>query len=453
VAGKASASGTPALPASAGGKRRRLALALLLLATGGAVAGYLAWRPRAAPVPPISTEGMDSEMAAAIMKARAEVEAQPRSADAWGKLGMVLYAHSLYADAVPFLTEAERLDKADPRWPYLHGLAAIMSRDDEAIAYLERAVRLAPASVTTRLRLAEEYWNLERVDEAEVLFRALLEEDPANGRALLGHGRVLSRRGQWREALGPLALAAADPVARRSARIALAEAYLRLGDPAQAEAERRRAADGGPDIPWPDSIAAEAEQYQVGLEMRLQEALRLAESGQIDAALARVEQALRDHPDSDEAHVALARVLVRANRLDEAEKELRRAVALNPRLVDGHFRLGGVLMLRKQYAGAERSYRQAVALQPTHGLALYNLGECCLKLGRPADAIEAFRDATRAHPELAAAHLRLGELLLEAGKAAEAADHLEQATTLDTGNQQARNLLEQARQRLPRRNP
>jgi tetratricopeptide (TPR) repeat protein len=418
---------------------------IVLLIAGAGLGAYFAWRPRPTPVPPIRTDGLDAEVAAAINQARADVEAQPQSAAAWGTLGKVLFAQDLYADCAPILAEAERLDASDARWPYFRGLAVILLRPDEGIALMERAVQLAPAGVSTRLRLAEEYWKLERIDEADALFRALLEEEPANPRALLGHGRVLLRRGQCQDALEPLTTAARAPTAQRSAHIALAEAYLRLGDAAGAETERKLALDGGGDVPWDDTILAEADRFRLGLEPRLQTTMRLADQGRIEDALHLSEQALEDHPASDEAHLTRAKVLIRAKGFGDAEKELRRAVGLNPNLVEGHFLLGSVLVVRKEYDAAERSYLRAIALKPTHGLALYNLGECRLKQPNRAGAIEAFRDAVRAHPDLGAAQLRLGELLLEDGKASEASTHLEQAVRLDGKNDRARDLLEKAR--------
>jgi tetratricopeptide (TPR) repeat protein len=434
----------PPTPAPATSKRLLVGVLVVLLVTGAGVGAYLVWRPRPTPVPPIRTDGLDAEVAAAINQARADVEVQPQSAVAWGTLGLVLFAQDLYADCAPILAEAERLDATDARWPYFRGLAVILSQPDEGIALLERAVQLAPASVSTRLRLAEEYWKLERIDGADAIFRALLDEDPANPRALLGHGRVLLRRGQCQDALEPLTTAAKAPTAQHSAHIALAEAYLRLGDAAAAETERRLAADGG-DVPWHDTILAEADRFRLGLEPRLQTTMRLADQGRLEDALHLSEQALEDHPASDEAHLTRAKVLIRAKRFGDAEKELRRAVALNPNLVEGHFLLGSVLVMRKEYDAAERSYLRAIALKPTHGLALYNLGECRLKQPNRAGAIEAFRDAVRAHPDLAAGQLRLGELLLEDGKVAEATTHLEQAVRLDGKNDHARELLEKAR--------
>jgi tetratricopeptide (TPR) repeat protein len=435
----------PPTPTSAKGKRRLLVLLGVLLLAGAGVGGYFLWRPRATPVPPIRTGGLDVEVVAAIDKARADVAARPRSADAWGQLGMVLFAHDMYADCADVFAEAQRLDPADARWPYFRGLAVILIKPDEGIALLERAVQLRPRNFSLRLRLAEEYLKLDRLDEADALFRDLLAEQPDNPRALLGHGRILSRRGQWQEALEPLAAAAGHPTARHSARVALAEAYQRLGNETAAEDERKRAAEAPADADWPDTVLEEARWLQTGLAPRVHKILRLSDGGETDEALTLADQLVRDHPDSDEAHLTRAKVLLRANRFRDAEPELRRAVALNDNLVDGHFLLAVALTARKDYEAAEREYLRAIELKPAYALAHYNLGDCRLKQGKKAEAIQAFRDAVRYRPDLAAAHLELGALLLQDGQRAEATTHLEEAVRLDGKNERARKLLEEAR--------
>ncbi len=436
---------TPLTPAPPKHKRRLLVLATVLLLAGAGAAGYLAWRPRHPVVPPIASAGLDAEVAAAIAEARAGVEARPKSAAAWGRLGMVLFAQDMYADCAGILAEAQRLDPNEARWPYFRGLALILVEPDQGIALLERAAQLAPDSLSVRLRLAEEYLKLERIDEAEALFRDLLAEHPYNPRALLGRGRILSRRGRWQEALAPLQMAATHPSARRSARVALAEAYSRLGKTADAEAERQLAAEVSADAPWPDAFLAETRQFRTGLQPRILDALALGESGQIDEALALSSQVLRDHPDSDEAHLTRAKLLIRAKRHDEAESELHQSLTLNPDLIDGHFLLGAVLMLRGDYEAAERSFLRTIALKPASALAHQNLGFCRLKQGNKAGAIVAFRDAVRYRPDLAVAQLELGALLLQDGQVKEAISHLEQAARLDGKNERTRGLLAEAR--------
>jgi tetratricopeptide (TPR) repeat protein len=420
-------------------------LSLVLLLAGGAAAGYLIWRPHGPVVPAIATAGMDHEVVAAIADARAGVEARPKSAAAWGRFGMILFAQDMYSDCLAVFAQAERLDPADARWPYFQGLALMFIEPARGIVLLERAARLAPDSLTTKLRLAEEELKLERTDEADALFRELLLDQPSNPRALLGRGLILSRGGRWQESLEPLRAAAAHPTARRAARAGLAEAYSRLGDPKAAEEERRIAAELPPDLKWPDDYLAQARQYRTGLEPRVLDALEMGEQGQVDEGLALSTEVVRDHPDSDEAHLTRAKLLIRAGRPEEAEGELRQALKLNSDLVGGHFLLGAVLAQRGDFAGGERGFLRAVALKPAHGLAHQNLGTCRLRLGKRSEALTSFREAVRCRPDLPVAHLELGALLLEDGRAAEAVAHLEQAERLDGKNERVRSLLAEAR--------
>src|SRR5947199_125155 len=110
---------TTAPPATDARKRKQLLIALLvaLLATA-AVVGYFAWWHEKVVVPEIRTAGRDAEVAAAINKAHAEVESHPDSAEAWGRLGLVLFANDMYEECIEFMLGAERLNSIDARWPY-----------------------------------------------------------------------------------------------------------------------------------------------------------------------------------------------------------------------------------------------------------------------------------------------------------------------------------------------
>src|SRR5262249_14860708 len=141
---------TTAPPSSAKRKHLRLVLWAVPLLVGAAVAGYFAWRPRPAVLPPIATDHLDAEVVAAIDTARAGVMAQPEAAAAWGRLGMVLFAQDMYADCTGIFAEAERLDPKDPRWPYYRGLALIMNRPEEGIVALQRAAAIPPYNLTVR---------------------------------------------------------------------------------------------------------------------------------------------------------------------------------------------------------------------------------------------------------------------------------------------------------------
>jgi tetratricopeptide (TPR) repeat protein len=437
----------PPTSASLHFKRRRLLLCVVLAIAALGVAGAVVWWMRVPTVPAIPTEGLDADVVAAIAKARGDVAARPQSAGAWGRFGMVLFAHELYAASVPVFAAAERLDPADARWPYFRGLALIQQQPDEGVAALERAATLPSGTFSVRLELAEELLKLCRVDEADAHFRALFAEQPENPRALLGHGQVLASRGDWQGAVTVLRKIADHPTARRAARIALAEAYYRLGDDAEADRQRRLAEQAPNDLRWPDPFLLQAKEFQTGLKPSLDHGLELLAGGRVEEATAFLSRVVNDHPDSDKAHLALARVFIRAGTLDGAERELHAALQVNPALVEGHFLLAGTALAQGNYDAAERSYLRAIQLKPSYGLAYHNLGECRLKQGKQSQAAAAFREALRLRPDLTAAHLKLAELLIADGNAAEAILHLEEALRLDPRNDHVRRLLEQARAR------
>jgi tetratricopeptide (TPR) repeat protein len=383
----------------------------MLLLAGASVGSYLVWRWSAPIVPTIATDGLDAEVVAAVEQARADVQAAPRSAAAWGRLGMVLFAHDMYAESAAVLAEAERLDLEDARWPYLRGLALIHQQPEAGIAALKRAAAIAPFDLPMQLRLAEEYLKLDRIDEADTILGELRARFPSNPRVLLGQGQILARRGQWKEALMPLTAAAPDPTSRRSAHVAMAEAYLRLNDAAAAESERQQAARLPADRTWPDPLLAETEGLRTGLLPRIEQALELHNSGKTHDGLALISQVLRDHPGSGRAHLAQAQLLVASGAPAPAEAALRRAIELKPELVHAHFLLGQTRSAQMDHAEAERCYLRTIELMPSHALA----------------------------------HYYLGAMLLDDGRAGEAAAHLEIAVRLDAANDRARALLAQAR--------
>src|SRR5688572_11357667 len=135
--------------------RRRLLWLLVpvgLVATGGA---YYWLRPPPPELPNIDSISVDPAVARAIEAARAGVGAEPESAKAWGELGLVLFAHGLYQPSLPCFEAAERLDPADPQWPYYQGLVHVLGDEARALEHFDRAVERAGSQVSPRVRRAE----------------------------------------------------------------------------------------------------------------------------------------------------------------------------------------------------------------------------------------------------------------------------------------------------------
>src|SRR5258706_6383699 len=106
--------------------------------------------------PSVNMDGIDAAIVTAIEQARDAVAQSPRSAAAWGHLGMVFFAHEYYAPAAESFGHAERLDPRDARWPWLAGLSLLADHPAQAVPKLQQGVKLCNGCcVAQRLRLAE----------------------------------------------------------------------------------------------------------------------------------------------------------------------------------------------------------------------------------------------------------------------------------------------------------
>ncbi len=446
------ASATPNVssPAHRPGRRRFLLVSLspclLVLLLAGA---WWLWpREKAPEVPAVDLAGVDPAVAAAVEAGRDKVRQAPRSADAWGRLGMLLVAHDFRAAALACFAEAERLDPREPRWPHYQGVGLFLGDPEAAVPKLRRAAELCDdAPAAPRLLLADALTGLGRFDEAAGQYRHLLARDPRNAWARLGLARVAAAQDRPQEALAELDKAAADRYCRKAAHTLRAQVRRRLGHAEAAAAELRRAAEL-PDAPaWPDPFVEEIEGLQIGEHAALKRAARLINQGRVGPGVGLLRQTVRDYPQSYGAWLMLGQGLLKGQNFADAERALRRALPLAPAPVDAHYFLGVALLERGENRAAADSLREAAKLKPDHALAYYQLGRCLIRLEDRAAAVAAFGDAVRCKPDFADAHAELGELLLRDGRRAEAAEHLRQALDLNPALPKARQLLGEGRER------
>lgn len=439
-------------PGAAPVRRRRLLLVIAAAALAAGI-GYGLWAWSRVPLidpPDPDLASTDPGVAVAIADARAAVQATPRSAGAWGRLGMTLHVHDFFPEAERCYAQAGRLDPHDARWPYLQAVTLLHDKADPgpALGCLERAAALSGNVPAPRLRLGEALLEQGRLDEAEGQFRRALEQDGGDARAHLGLGRAALCRGDLPAGLRHLKRSLVSAPRVKTTHVLLAEVHHRLGDE-PAEDEERRQLEQLPDDPaWPDPYLQEVEQCWVGVVPRVNRANELVRQGRAADAIRLMEQTAARYPDSVLARLVLGRLCNQAGESEAAERTLREAVRLQPDAFETQFELGVALEAQGQDQAAAECYRQAVRCQPEFGSAHHNLGRCLLRRGDRAGAIEAFRAAVRYRPNFAAAHLALGSLLADARQDAEALVHLRHAVRLNPADEDAKDRLERVRQRL-----
>lgn len=134
------------------------------------------------------------------------------------------------------------------------------------------------------------------------------------------------------------------------------------------------------------------------IEKTLSKALDEYRSGNIEAAHAECERALRDdpgHADALHLHGVFSEQL---GQVDAAVASLRKAVALHGDRPEYHDALGTALAASGDLPAAVTSFERALAIEPGYAAALFNLGNALLGLERYEDASDSFEKFLEGDP-------------------------------------------------------
>jgi tetratricopeptide (TPR) repeat protein len=419
--------------------------ALVVCAALGAYAAYRLSAPSPAPVP----RHDDPAVYEAYVAARADVLEQPRSAAAWGKLGMTLVANRDHVAALEYLAQAEQLDPDDYRWPYLQAVVLQQARADAALAKARRAKLLAPRLLDVHVLAGEFELAGGNVDQAAAAFEQALRLDPDQPHALLGKARCQLQAQKLEESHALLQRLQSNGAVAKAANALLAEVLHRLGRSDEAQAPYRLAQRLPLDRVRTDALTVQLQEYQAGFRGMRSRAESLAGAGQIEAALALQHQTIARYPENFEAHFDLGRLYaLRAGRQKEraawerdlaaAGASLKTAERLAPRNLLVKFYLGLLYYEQRGHPEALRlaieHFGAVVEGQPHDTVAAQHLGECLLLRGDWTAAATTYRRLVQLRPDLPQAHAGLAEALEGAQASAEAMSSWLRAAHLDGDN-------------------
>ncbi len=271
--------------------------------------------------------------------------------------GRALVANRRYAEAIPTLREAVKLD---PKSAYSYnglGIAYLeQGQFNEAINYFQEALRRAEKWVYPRFNLAVAYSHLQRFREAEQEYRKGIEL-----------GTELGMRYAYLH-------------------LNLGVLYFQQNRLAEAEQQFRRAIEMKPD---------DAGSYHnLGLIFQQRNNLREAEASfqkaaELDARFA-------------EPRLRLAEIYRQQRRRDQEERVLREAVAGDPRNVVALEALGRLLLGAKKLEDAEQTFLQMLSIDPTSAVPLSWLGDLHAEQRNFEQAADDYRQALEraADPQL-----------------------------------------------------
>ena len=254
-----------------------------------------------------------------------------------------------------------------------------------------------------------------QIDQAELIYRQILDENPSHADALHLLGVVAHQRGQFGRAVNLIQKAVSLAPDAGTYYCNLAESYRMGGNMTSALAAAKKAVELVPHSP-------DAHNH-LGLAYQM--------LGKNAEAVVAFRDAIELRSDFALAHNNLGGVLRELEQKDEALAAYREAVRLAPTLPLALSNLGQALLEVGEKEEAERYCKEAVRLAPAFPEALSNLGNVLRALDNLKDAKECYRIALQMRPNVAMIHGNLGQALQQEGSLDDAIKCYNQATTLD----------------------
>jgi len=272
-----------------------------------------------------------------------------------------------------------------------------------------------------------------RLDEAEKLYRRVLDADPSHADALHLLGVAALQTGRAEEAAGFIRQALESNPDNADALNNLGQAYESLGQRGEAIEAYQKAIKGVPgfaaaianlagalleeDKPE-DAVVFFAQACEASPDdpdILCGYAKALASLGRLQQSVSCLRCARDISPDNPDILVNLGAALQADGKTDEAIASFEAAIAINPEFVEAHYNLGLALQERGRLEGAVLSYGRALKIDPIHIMSHVNLGGALMSLGRIDAAIASQRRAIAIDPDHGEAHHSLGLVLLLQG--------------------------------------
>ncbi|MEO8217763.1 MAG: tetratricopeptide repeat protein [Acidobacteriota bacterium] len=273
---------------------------------------------------------------------------------------VLLYERSmLYVEASKLEKAEIELRKLIKLYPHFYDAERLLGRIlldrsggdvkkvEEALVHLQEAYRLSPADLGTGAAVSQILVSLGRLDEAQKIVAALLEEAPDQRVLNFTYAQILTKLGRGDEARPYLErVVQTDPT--------YAPAAFQLVDIYQDTKEFDKAADTLEPLIVRDPL---------NLDLQRQQGMLYLRAGAPEKAKKRLEELTKADANDDRSAFFLAEALSDLGSNNEAEAIYQRLLKKTPSDPDLLVGLGLNLLAQQKYDEAERDFRSLLALE------------------------------------------------------------------------------------------
>jgi tetratricopeptide (TPR) repeat protein len=394
-------------------------------------------------VPHPDTSALSADLRAQIASLRELVESSsPRPAaggddaeklgQAWGDLGRVYHAYGFLDAAAAAYANARAVHPTIALWPYLAGLIEVQrGRHDVAVERFESALEVAPELAVARLRLGQALIDLGRPEEAVPALEAAAKSPALAAAAFAALGRAVYDQGDAARARDYFERALEAQPGADLLHHSIGLAYRSLGDEARARDELARA--GAKATTFPDAAAEGLDELRTTTGALLLRGSRALVSERPHEAVEQYRRAVAAAPQDAEARRSLALALRATGDLDGALAELQEAARLAPGDHVVRFDLGNIELARGAQQAAADAFAASLAIAPDFAPARFNLANAQLLLGQATDALANLERVIELDPGHRRARYQAAMAKAAAGRTEEGIHDLEALLEADPG--------------------
>lgn len=172
-------------------------------------------------------------------------------------------------------------------------------------------------------------------------------------------------------------------------------------------------------------IAAGATRGEIESSSHLSKGEAEYNAGHAAAAVAELQEAIKENPRSEDPHYVLGLALTETRELKAAIEEFKKVLelTLDPDLkIFSLYNMGNAYSDLGEYQNAIDCYKEAIRLDDTLSKPHNNLGLAYAALGKLDEAAAEFAEAVRLQPDNGEAHYNLGVAYVQTGKNLEAGE-------------------------------
>jgi len=286
-----------------------------------------------------------------------------------------------------------------------------------------------------------------RLQQAEQLYRAILQAQPGNPDANHNLGVLAGQAGQHAAGLPYLQAALTSNPAHEQYVLSYAQALLTTGQPAEALAILKGATQRGLASVAVRSLLQNAEATTLNSQkhakdpsaIEMSQLAALFNGGRYAELEAQASIFVERNPNSGNAWKVLSEAFLLQGK--HALQALQTASKLLPNDADLHCNLGYALRESGQFHRAIASCRRALEIRPNFAEAHCNLANALQDLGEIKEALVSYHSALNLKPDYAQAHNNLGHALLGLDQIGEAVASFRRAMEINPDYADARSSL------------